>query len=295
MKTSPYVAFYPSDFLVGTMCMSAEEVGAYMRLLCFQWQQGGIPQQGDKLARITGLPARKLDLVLTKFTLHEDGLLKNSRMEIERVKVESFRDRQSENGRKGGRPKKSQEGPAQTHARIPENPRVISGFSHAEPAKSQSEAETESKSETESSFPPHPPGGRESESEGKAEEIQVFPPPESRADASCGLTESMVSLSGPAFSTRPKIQTAAWDPAAEQIQIGAWFNRKPTTVWSDKEQKAWKTLHIEDEDLEILQWFYTESGCRYLRQDLGTLLNNWRGEVDRARNFIPEDTRVSAR
>lgn len=80
-----------------------------------------------------------------------------------------------------------------------------------------------------------------------------------------------------------------------QIQVSAWFNRKPTTVWSDKEQKAWRTLRIEDEDLEILHWFYTESGCRYLRQDLWTLLNNWRGEVDRARNFTVEDSHALAR
>ena len=39
--------------------------------------------------------------------------------------------------------------------------------------------------------------------------------------------------------------------------------------------------------MEILTWFYTQSGYKYLRKDLLTLLNNWRGEVDRARTYEP--------
>lgn len=275
MKTSPYVAFYPSDFLVGTMCMSAEEVGAYMRLLCFQWQQGGIPKEEDKLARISGLPARKLTLVLTKFDLHEDGLLKNQRMERERVKVESFRDRQSENGKKGGRPRKPKDSPTDPT----ENPRVPSGFSQTETKKSQSEteAESESKTEPETSFPPNPPGGRVAVGDLSADEAEFEPEAKSKSS----LTTSVESDKKP----------SGWNPTPEQIQIGGWFSRRPTTVWSAKELKAWKLLRIEEEDLEILNWFYTESGYPYLRRDLLTLLQHWRGEVDRARTYNPEEAR----
>lgn len=89
------------------MCMTTEQVGAYTRLLCYQWEQGGIPPDKEMLSHIAGVPACKLTHVLAKFELHEDGLLKNARMEAERVKVESARDRQTHNGRKGGRPPKT--------------------------------------------------------------------------------------------------------------------------------------------------------------------------------------------
>ena len=41
MSKDPAMLFYPSDFLTGTMFMSNEQVGIYMRLLCSQHQHGG--------------------------------------------------------------------------------------------------------------------------------------------------------------------------------------------------------------------------------------------------------------
>lgn len=42
MKKDPAFLFYPSDFLTGTMFMSNEQIGIYIRLLCSQHQHGGI-------------------------------------------------------------------------------------------------------------------------------------------------------------------------------------------------------------------------------------------------------------
>jgi uncharacterized protein YdaU (DUF1376 family) len=303
--SSDLVPFYPSDFLVGTMFMSAEEVGAYVRLLCFQWQQGGIPQEEEKLARIAGIAARKLTLVLAKFEIDDDGLLKNRRMEVERVKVEATRVTKSKNGAKGGRPQKRKE----SEGKADENLQLYDSLAK----RKQSETESESESETESSYPLNPPGGRESESERRegfsADETQTPPQEQTQAyaypspqgdpdsaqihvqDPSLTTRREMKVEPSPEPPTRTHTHTPGWHPCAEQIQIGSWFNRRPSTVWSGKEQKVWKALRLEEEDLEILQWFYSESGCRYLRQDLLTLLNNWRGEVDRARNFNPEENR----
>jgi len=38
----PAFLFYPSDFLTGTMFMSHEQIGIYIRLLCSQHQHGGV-------------------------------------------------------------------------------------------------------------------------------------------------------------------------------------------------------------------------------------------------------------
>lgn len=42
MAKDPAFLFYPGDFLTGTLFMSNEQVGKYVRLLCAQHQHGGI-------------------------------------------------------------------------------------------------------------------------------------------------------------------------------------------------------------------------------------------------------------
>jgi len=69
--------------------------------------------------------------------------------------------------------------------------------------------------------------------------------------------------------------------------VNPWFNRRPTTKWSEKEERALRKVCdiFEEEDLDLLNWYYVKSGCDYLRKDIITLLNNWRGECDRARGY----------
>lgn len=87
------------------------------------------------------------------------------------------------------------------------------------------------------------------------------------------------------------LQTETWDPSLEQIEVASWFSRRPTTVWNAKELKAWKeitkTFEFSGDDWDALRWYYKESGCDYIRKDLGTLLNNWSGEIDRAKQYDP--------
>lgn len=81
----------------------------------------------------------------------------------------------------------------------------------------------------------------------------------------------------------------SWNPTPEMLEVASWFNRRPSTVWSKKEMRAWKEVsshfQFKDEEWEALKWLYTQSGSPYLRKDLGTLLNNWQGEIDRAINY----------
>jgi len=42
MAKDPAFLFYPSDFLTGTMFMTNEQIGIYIRLLCSQHQHGGL-------------------------------------------------------------------------------------------------------------------------------------------------------------------------------------------------------------------------------------------------------------
>lgn len=99
-------------------------------------------------------------------------------------------------------------------------------------------------------------------------------PPEPPASPSLGL----------------EVETTPSPISPEQAEIGSWFNRRPTTPWSEKELKAWAKVPkpIDPDDWQALRWFYTQSGCGYLRRDIQTLLNNWSGEIDRAKNFQPD-------
>lgn len=86
---------------------------------------------------------------------------------------------------------------------------------------------------------------------------------------------------------KPKL----WNPSPEQIEVASWFSRKPTTEWSKKEKAAWLPIDtlfdFTSDEWKALRFYY-RSGCKYCRQDLQTLLNNWNGEIDRAKKYDPD-------
>lgn len=84
-----------------------------------------------------------------------------------------------------------------------------------------------------------------------------------------------------------------WEPSQAMIELGSWFRRKPTTRWSAKEVKAFKAICDHDgfpPEIHVVRAWYTakinEKDADFRRRDLLTLLNNWTGEIDRAKQFI---------
>lgn len=81
--------------------MTAEEVGAYIRLLCHQWNKGGLPNDDSRLSLMAGqCQASAIAHAKTKFRLCDDGQLRNSRLEAERDKQSAYREKQASNGAK---------------------------------------------------------------------------------------------------------------------------------------------------------------------------------------------------
>ena len=103
-RKAPAFQFYADDFLAGTLEMSQEEVGQFIRLLCHQWNRGSIPVETEKQQRLTG-GFVSVD-VLAKFRLCEDGLLRNQRLEAVRSERDRFLQQQSEKGRKSAESRK---------------------------------------------------------------------------------------------------------------------------------------------------------------------------------------------
>jgi uncharacterized protein YdaU (DUF1376 family) len=98
----PAFQFYPSDFMMGTITMTTDEVGTYIRLLCIQWEIGGLPNDDSTLMRLAGCVSSTLAVVRQKFALGADGKLRNARMEDVRAKQDAFRAACAAAGRKGG-------------------------------------------------------------------------------------------------------------------------------------------------------------------------------------------------
>ena len=102
---APAFQFYAQDFLTGVMYLTNEEVGIYIKMLSKQWTDGKIPKK--RLGLFVGYDWVNLsEEIKEKFEDKGDYVI-NTRLEVEREKKSNFLKRQSKNGKKGGRPKKT--------------------------------------------------------------------------------------------------------------------------------------------------------------------------------------------
>jgi len=88
----PAVLFYTSDFLTGTMTMTNEEVGKYIRLLCLQHQKGRLTEQDMLFICNT-----YVENVYSKFKKNGDGLYYNERLEQETIKRKAYSESRRKN------------------------------------------------------------------------------------------------------------------------------------------------------------------------------------------------------
>lgn len=79
IRQDPAYQLYTSDFLVRNMHMTDEQIGKYIRLLCFQHQNGHIPKD-IMIAFCKG----EDEVVFAKFLKDEQGLYYNEEMEKEK-------------------------------------------------------------------------------------------------------------------------------------------------------------------------------------------------------------------
>ncbi|RWW99691.1 DUF1376 domain-containing protein [Flavobacterium cerinum] len=99
----PAFPFYAQDFLVGTMHMTFEEIGAYIKLLAYQWVNLGIPK--NRIGSVLGSGWESIWQSISDKFIEKENVFYNERLEIEREKRAQFKQKQTENGKKGGRPK----------------------------------------------------------------------------------------------------------------------------------------------------------------------------------------------
>lgn len=91
MGKDPAVLFYTSDFISGTITMNPEQIGKYIILLCIQHQNGRMDKK--TVMKVSGGD----EAVLKKFTVDENGLFYNKRMENEHNKRKLYSESRRKN------------------------------------------------------------------------------------------------------------------------------------------------------------------------------------------------------
>jgi uncharacterized protein YdaU (DUF1376 family) len=100
MGKDPAFLFYVSDFNDGTQDFTNEEVGAYLRLLLFQFSQGHLPI--ERIRKKLNSDFNKLWPVLSiKFIEDDDGNFYNIRLQEEQIKRMKYCSSRRDNKLKG--------------------------------------------------------------------------------------------------------------------------------------------------------------------------------------------------
>ena len=153
---------------------------------------------------------------------------------------------------------------------------------------------------------------REAAGRGKRTVYKIFPKPGQNVllsefeKADIGDTKRR-TFETPSNIKKPSIEPSmppAGDLVSNQAdRIAALFKRQKTTPWSEKEVKSWKKLmkfrpYLDEDELTMVERYYKEARKKsdnYCRRDLLTFLNNYPGEVDRARSWCEKHPLPGAR
>ena len=106
---------FTEDFVAGTQHLSAQSLGIYIRLLCFNWNKrcAGIPKDKETQYRIascfTNSECSSCDNVIKEFFVLVNDHYQNERQLQEFLYITRRMEASKENGKLGGRPKKPKE------------------------------------------------------------------------------------------------------------------------------------------------------------------------------------------
>ena len=124
MSSTPWMPFYPADYLADTRRLTTEQHGAYLLLLLDSWSSGALPDDDAVLARVAGLDAEswtRTRPVLAGYFEIADGKWVHARIEREREHAQAYAQASSGRGKKAAaarwgkkKPEESAEKPAES-------------------------------------------------------------------------------------------------------------------------------------------------------------------------------------
>lgn len=259
---SPAFQFYAGDFLVSTATMSAEEVGGYIRLLCYEWTNGPLTNDPAVLERLSGCTSNALAMLVHKFSIDENGKLYNERLEQTRRDRDRFTQSRAKNAA----------------LRWKKHDSACTSNASAELVQSTSNALQSSV------FSLHKE--RESSKSGLCTSIASASTPTQGTSAASAASLSLE------IGDSPKPEKSAPPKTPLQLRAEKLHGKRETTPWDRSEQKAWKLAEAavaatSSEEWAAMEFFYSEPQEKtYARKDLATTLNNWSGEVQKAMSYV---------
>jgi uncharacterized protein YdaU (DUF1376 family) len=141
----PYMPLMMGDWIKGTRGMRADVKGVYIGLLIHQYDHGYLPSDVEDLALIEPEVGKVWVKLKEKFEEFEPGKLRNKKLE----EVRDFWNKQGQNGKKGGRPKK--ENPKQNPN---DNPKANPNTNHHNDIDLDNDTVLKNKKEREKFFSP---------------------------------------------------------------------------------------------------------------------------------------------
>jgi uncharacterized protein YdaU (DUF1376 family) len=227
MSKSPAYQWYVGDFRSdeNVMLMNYEQQGVYRFLLDHQWLHGSIPNNPSLLSGLLKIDEKYFSEhiwnAIAPCFVEIDYL--NLRMERDRTAKAEFLARQSENGKRGGRPKQVQSDKPKTQTKPKQNPNKSGGLILANPNESSST----STSSSISSITPYVP-------QGDWEEFLATYPKRKGTDGRTKGKEKFIALCKTGVAPKELIDAArryARDPTTQVgtvfiKQIPTWLNQK---------------------------------------------------------------------
>ena len=112
-EKAPAFQFYPKDYMsdINVQLMALEERGAYLQLMCHEWEENGLPIDDDDLSILSGLGKKWFgksgDKIKKCFTIKKDKLI-HPRLEKERKHQKAWRKKCSDAGKKSAATRRKQ-------------------------------------------------------------------------------------------------------------------------------------------------------------------------------------------
>jgi len=264
----PWFPWFVNDFMgsLSVQCMNATQIGGYFMLLQWQWQSGAkqsIPNDPVALSQLSkmGDDWGKLGAaVLSQFSETKCGT---------KIFNEKLKSIYKDQAKRHAKRKKAGKSGAKTRWGTPDESDSNANGNANGNANADGNG-NQNQNQNHSSYPkPEPKNPPKSPTGGKGRKR---------------LTE--------AEKKRSKVEVNTPD----MEQIGTWFKRRPGTLWSVAEAEALADIQCAPDEVGAIERYYKAAIPKeqdYRRRDLLTMLNNWQGELDRARRWESENGRTA--
>jgi uncharacterized protein YdaU (DUF1376 family) len=259
----PSFQFYPADYLsdMQVRLLPWASKGVYMDLICYCWREGWIPSDSTAIAQLCGChDLAIIEPCLALFQIDESNpsRLIHKRLNEEKQKQDDFISSKSNSGKKGAKARWNKEKKALNDCFNDKDldDGTANGTAIVLPmAKNGSSSSTATSSSN--NIPPNPQGGISRKRK-----------------------------------TKLSIKQTVTENDEIMKRINSWFGRRPETKWTVIERDKFYSIDEEDRaepQLDGMEQFYlaeeTEGQPLHRRTSLPTLINNWLGELDKARKY----------